>query len=66
MLRGAVERLCCIQPGWFYYGALVERGAADPVPLQLAGRISSRAARRYHLIAVSPLDLGGMLAADRP
>ena len=47
-------------------GQLAERGANNPVPLQLAGRISSGAASRYHLVAVSPLDLGGMLAADRP
>jgi hypothetical protein len=35
-------------------------------PLRSAGRISSGAARWYHLVAVTPLDLGAMLAADRP
>jgi hypothetical protein len=35
-------------------------------PLQSAGRISGGAARRYHLVAVTPLDLGAMLTADRP
>jgi hypothetical protein len=30
-----------------------------------AGRISSGAARRYHLVAVPPLDFGAMLTADR-
>jgi hypothetical protein len=35
-------------------------------PLRSAGRISSGAARRYHLVAVPPLDLGAMLTADRP
>ena len=30
------------------------------------GRIGSCAARRYHLVAVTPLDLGAILAADRP
>ena len=34
----------------------------DAPPLRSAGRISSGAARRYHLVAVTPLDLG----ADRP
>lgn len=34
--------------------------------LRSAGRISSGAARGYHLVAVSPLDLGAMLTADRP
>ena len=38
----------------------------DAPPLQSAGRISSGAARRYHLVAVTPLDLGAMLTADRP
>jgi hypothetical protein len=38
----------------------------DAPPLRSAGRISSRAARRYHLVAVPPLDLGAMLTADRP
>jgi hypothetical protein len=37
----------------------------DAPPLRSAGRISSRAARRYHLVAVPPLDLGAMLTADR-
>ena len=37
----------------------------DAPPLRLAGRISSGAARRYHLVAVTPLDLGAMLTADR-
>jgi hypothetical protein len=35
-------------------------------PLRSAGRISSGAARGYHLVAVPPLDLGAMLTADRP
>jgi hypothetical protein len=38
----------------------------DAPPLRSAGRISSRAARRYHLVAVPPLDFGAMLTADRP
>ena len=38
----------------------------DAPPLRSAGRISSGAARRYHLVAVPPLDLGAMLTADRP
>jgi len=38
----------------------------DAPPLRSAGRISSRTARRYHLVAVPPLDLGAMLTADRP
>ena len=38
----------------------------DAPPLRSAGRISSRAARRYHLVAVPPLDLGALLTADRP
>ena len=38
----------------------------DAPPLQSARRISSGAARRYHLVAVTPLDLGAMLTADRP
>ena len=38
----------------------------DAPPLQSAGRISNGAARRYHLVAVPPLDLGAMLTADRP
>ena len=38
----------------------------DTPPLRSAGRISSGAARRYHLVAVPPLDLGAMLTADRP
>ena len=41
---------------------LVHRAAP---PLHSAGRISG-AARRYHLVAVAPLDLGAMLTADRP
>jgi hypothetical protein len=31
-----------------------------------AGRIGGGAARRYHLVAVTPLDLRAMLTADRP
>jgi hypothetical protein len=38
----------------------------DAPPLRSAGRISTGAARRYHLVAVTPLDLGAMLTADRP
>ena len=38
----------------------------DAPPLRSAGRISSGAARGYHLVAVTPLDLGAMLTADRP
>jgi len=38
----------------------------DAPPLQSAGRISSGAARRYHLVAITPLDLGAILTADRP
>ena len=38
----------------------------DAPPLRSAGRISSGAARGYHLVAVPPLDLGAMLTADRP
>ena len=38
----------------------------DAPPLRSADRISSRAARRYHLVAVPPLGLGAMLTADRP
>jgi hypothetical protein len=38
----------------------------DAPPLRSAGRISSGTARRYHLVAVPPLDLGAMLTADRP
>jgi hypothetical protein len=38
----------------------------DAPPPQSAGRISSGAARRYHLVAVTPLDLGAILTADRP
>jgi hypothetical protein len=38
----------------------------DAPPLQSAGRIGSGAARRYHLVAVTPLDLGAMLTAERP
>jgi hypothetical protein len=37
----------------------------DAPPLQSAGRINSGAARRYHLVAVTPLDLGAMLTADQ-
>ena len=32
-------------------------------PLRSSGRIGSGAARRYHLVAVTPLDLGAMLTA---
>ena len=46
------------------------RGKGDTTPrrtgAQSAGRIGSGAARRYHLVAVAPLDLGAMLSADRP
>jgi hypothetical protein len=38
----------------------------DAPPLRSAGRISTGAGRRYHLVAVPPLDLGAMLTADRP
>jgi hypothetical protein len=38
----------------------------DVPPLQLAGRIGGGAARRYHLVAVTPLDLGALLTAGRP
>ena len=38
----------------------------DAPPLRSAGRISTGAARGYHLVAVPPLDLGAMLTADRP
>ena len=38
----------------------------DAPPLRSAGRISSGAARRYHLVAVPPVDLGAVLTADRP
>ena len=38
----------------------------DAPPLRSAGRISSGAARRYHLVAVPPFDLGAMLTAERP
>ena len=38
----------------------------DAPPVRSAGRISTRAAGRYHLVAVPPLDLGAMLTADRP
>ena len=38
----------------------------DAPPLRSAGGISSGVARRYHLVAVTPLDLGAMLTADRP
>src|SRR6476619_7555643 len=37
----------------------------DEPPLRSAGRISSGAARRHHLVAVTPLDLGAMLTANR-
>jgi hypothetical protein len=36
----------------------------DAPPLRSTGRISSGAARRSHLVAVPPLDLGAMLTAD--
>jgi hypothetical protein len=38
----------------------------DAPALQSTGRIGSCAAGRYHLVAVTPLDLGAILAADRP
>jgi hypothetical protein len=38
----------------------------DAPPLRSADRIGIGAARRYHLVAVPPLDLGAMLTADRP
>ena len=38
----------------------------DAPPLRSAGRISTGAARGYHLVAVPPLDVGAMLTADRP
>jgi hypothetical protein len=48
------------------YGAKGDKTLHDAPPLQSAGRISSGAARRYHLVAVTPLDVGAILTADRP
>jgi hypothetical protein len=38
----------------------------DAPALRSTDRISSGAARRYHVVAVPPLDLGAMLTVDRP
>jgi hypothetical protein len=48
------------------YSAKGDKTLHDAPPLRSAGRISSGAVRRYHLVAVTPLDLGAMLTADRP
>lgn len=48
------------------YNARGDTTLHDAPPLRSAGRISSGAARRYHLVAETPLDLGAMLTADRP
>jgi len=54
MLAGRAERVDVRVLLWAGTGAPVNR------------RIGSCAARRYHLVAVTPLDLGAILAADRP
>ena len=38
----------------------------DAPGLRSTGGIGSWTAGRYHLVAVTPLDLGAILAADRP
>ena len=38
----------------------------DAPALRSTGRIGRCAAPRYHLVAVTPLDLGAILTADRP
>ena len=38
----------------------------DAPALQSTACVGGRAARCYHLVAVTPLDLGAMLTADRP
>jgi hypothetical protein len=48
------------------YNARGDTTLHDAPPLRSAGRVSSGAARRYHLVAETPLDLGAMLTADRP
>jgi hypothetical protein len=48
------------------YSAKGDKTLHDAPPLRSASPISSGAARRYHLVAVTPLDLGAMFTADRP